>query len=86
MAASRHRGECSTGRGQEAGLREPAASFGIDGQVRFYGLTDDAPKVLKAIDVMAPSSFREGLVVAVVEAQAADIPCAISKKCSLKQL
>lgn len=65
--------------GQEVKLRELATSLGIDRQVRFCGLTDDVPKALKALDVMVFPSFREGLAMAVVEAQAAGVPCVISE-------
>ncbi len=67
------------GRGpQESALREQAESLGISDSVVFLGVRDDVPEILKALDVFAFTSTLEGLGMAVVEAQAAGVPCLVS--------
>ncbi|HEX7079599.1 MAG TPA: glycosyltransferase [Gammaproteobacteria bacterium] len=53
--------------------------LGIAGRVRLAGRVDDALEVLRgAMDVFVFPSLWEGLPLAVVEAQAAGLPCAVS--------
>lgn len=59
-------------------LRQQAASLGIADKVIFLGLRDDVPRLLQAGDVFVFPSFYEGLPGAVMEAQAASLPCFIS--------
>lgn len=68
------------GRGpEEAAVRELVRERGLDGCVHFLGVTDDVPAVLRGLDVFALPSFREGLSMAAVEAQAAGVPCVLSE-------
>ena len=54
-----------------AKLRE----YGIENDVLFLGVRDDVPRLLQAMDVFIFPSFYEGLGVALIEAQAAGLPC-----------
>ena len=63
------------GRGPlEEDLRALADELGISGSVDFLGVRDDVPCILKAIDLFAFPSIREGLPVSMLEAQAAGAP------------
>ena len=53
---------------------------GITKDVYLLGSRDDIPSLLQAIDVFLLPSFREGLPVSVIEAQAAGLPCFISNR------
>jgi glycosyltransferase involved in cell wall biosynthesis len=44
----------------------------------FTGLRNDVPRLLRAMDVFVFPSLYEGLPLAVVEAQAAGLPCVVS--------
>lgn len=67
------------GRGPlEQELRERADAMGIGDSVRFLGVRDDVPSLLKAMDVFVFPSVKEGLAMAAVEAQAAGLPCIVS--------
>lgn len=67
------------GRGpEEEAVRERARAAGIEDSVRFLGVTDDVSAVLRALDAFVLPSFREGLSMAAVEAQAAGAPCVLS--------
>ncbi len=67
------------GRGPlEVELRQAAASSGLADSVRFLGVRDDVGSLLQAMDVLVFPSLKEGLPVAVVEAQASGLPCALS--------
>lgn len=46
--------------------------------VRFLGMRSDIPDLLQAADVLLMPSLFEGLPVALVEAQAASLPCVVS--------
>jgi glycosyltransferase involved in cell wall biosynthesis len=60
-------------------MRRYAAELNIAGHVRFVGFRNDAPRLLSsAMDVFAFPSQREGLGLALVEAQAAGLPCVVS--------
>ena len=68
------------GRGpEEAAVRELVRERGLDGSVHFLGVTDDVASVLQGLDAFALPSFREGLSMAAVEAQAAGVPCVLSE-------
>lgn len=67
------------GRGpQEEAIRDQARGLGIQDSVDFLGVRDDVPEVLKALDAFVFPSQLEGLGMAVVEAQAAGVPCIVS--------
>ncbi len=67
------------GRGElEAQLKARAAELGLADAVRFLGVVDNVPEVLAAADVFVFPSVKEGLPLAVVEAQAAGLPTTIS--------
>ncbi len=59
-------------------LSELAESLGISASARFLGRRSDVPQLLSAMDVFVFPSFREGLPVSVVEAQAAGLPVLMS--------
>jgi glycosyltransferase involved in cell wall biosynthesis len=60
-------------------MRRYAAELNIAGNVRFVGFRSDTPRLLScAVDVFAFPSLREGLGLALVEAQAAGLPCIAS--------
>lgn len=63
---------------REAELRALAEELGISDKVRFLGSRSDVPALLSAADVFVFPSFYEGLPGAVLEAQAASLPCIIS--------
>ncbi len=67
------RGEC------EPELRALASRLGMEGSVVFYGMTDDVASVLKAFDAFVFPSYKEGLGMAAVEAQAAGVPVVLSE-------
>ena len=59
-------------------LRKLANQLGISDCIYFLGRRSDIPKLLSAMDVFIFPSFREGLPVSVVEAQAAGLPVLMS--------
>jgi len=60
-------------------LEDLIRRLGLGGEARLLGLTDDVRCVLAAADVFCLSSLSEGLPNAVIEAQAAGIPCVVSR-------
>lgn len=67
------------GKGEdEERLRKEVDEMGLANRIHFYGLTDDVPLALKSMDVMVFPSFKEGLPVTLVEAQASGLPCVLS--------
>ena len=62
-------------------LGQQARALGVADNVVFAGVRPDVPRVLLgAADVFAFSSVWEGLPLAVIEAQAAGLPCVISDR------
>jgi glycosyltransferase involved in cell wall biosynthesis len=59
-------------------VRARAAALGISGRVIFAGVRSDVPEVLAAMDAFVFPSLSEGLGLALVEAQAAGLPCVVS--------
>ena len=53
-------------------------SLGLDSQVIFVGETDMVADYLQAMDVFLMPSLYEGLPLALIEAQAAGLPCVVS--------
>lgn len=56
----------------------------IGHRIHFLGLRTDIPEVLSAIDLFIFPSLYEGLGIVLVEAQAAGVPCLISKNVPLE--
>ncbi len=62
-------------------IEQKAAKLGIANSVRMTGVREDAPEILMDIvDVLCFPSLYEGLPIAVLEAQAASVPCIISDR------
>lgn len=59
---------------EEAKLRDLAGRRGVADHVRFLGRRDDIPRVLRAFDVFALTSRREGMSNAILEAMACGLP------------
>lgn len=67
------------GRGEsEQEVRSLVDELGLSDSVIFAGVRDDVPAFLSAFDVFMFPSFREGLPVSVIEAQASGLPCLLS--------
>lgn len=67
------------GKGEDEGrLRRGVGEMGLGERIHFCGLTDNVPLALKAMDVMVFPSFKEGLAMSLVEAQATGLPCVFS--------
>lgn len=62
---------------------EKASKLGLADKVIFTGVRSDIPALMQAMDVFVFPSLYEGLGIAVVEAQAAGLPCFISDKVPL---
>lgn len=62
----------------EPELRALAAELGIQDSVHFPGARRDTPALYGAMDVFAMPSRYEGLSMALLEAQAAGLPCVVS--------
>ena len=63
---------------QRSDVEKQAICLGLSESVIFTGVRDDVNRILGAFDVFVFPSFYEGLGLAVIEAQAAGIPCVIS--------
>jgi glycosyltransferase involved in cell wall biosynthesis len=57
-------------------------SYGMHEHVHMLGIREDVPQVLSAMDLFLFPSLYEGLPVALVEAQAAGLPCVVSDSVS----
>lgn len=68
------------GRGEHEGLKEKAVQLEIADKVHFLGGRDDVEQLLQAADVFVFPSLFEGFPGAVLEAQAAGLPCVISDR------
>jgi glycosyltransferase involved in cell wall biosynthesis len=64
--------------GMHGSIHQLARQLGIDGDVIFLGERSDVPALLQAGDVFVFPSLYEGFPGAVLEAQAAGLPCVIS--------
>lgn len=60
-------------------IEEKVNLLGLKDNVIFTGVRSDIPELLQAMDVFLFPSLFEGLPVTVIEAQAAGLPCLISK-------
>ncbi len=68
------------GGGLRTELEETAQRFGLRPRVVFTGPRDDVSELLGACDAFALPSLLEGLPAAVLEAQAAGLPCVVSEQ------
>ncbi len=59
-------------------LEAQAVRLGIAGEVLFLGVREDIPHLMQCFDLFALPSRFEGLGMAAIEAQAADVPCLVS--------
>lgn len=67
------------GQGEREGeIRSLVEARGLSESVVFYGLASDVPSMVRAMDAFVMPSFTEGLGMALVEAQAAGVPCVFS--------
>ena len=60
-------------------VEELAREKGIADRVVFAGLRSDVPRILTAFDVFLLPSIFEGFGIALIEAQAAGVPCVVSR-------
>ncbi|WP_026679376.1 glycosyltransferase family 1 protein [Fictibacillus gelatini] len=61
-------------------IEKKVQDLGLIDSVIFAGVRSDIPELLQAMDVFVFPSLFEGLPVSVIEAQAAGLPCIISKQ------
>lgn len=61
-------------------IQEKCSKLNLSDKVIFAGLRDDVPNLLQAMDLFLFPSLFEGLGIAVIEAQAAGLPCLISDR------
>ena len=68
------------GKGElEKAIRSKVSRLGLDNDVKFFGVRDDIPKILQAMDVFVFPSLYEGLGIVLIEAQAASLPVVTNK-------
>lgn len=74
----------------EEEIYQKVQQLGLASRVLFLGRRSDIPDIMQAIDIFVMPSLFEGLPFALVEAQAAGIPClvsdTVSKDCKLSNL
>ena len=69
----------SVGTGElEKEFHEAIRAKGLEGAVMCLGVRSDVPDILQAADVFLLPSLYEGLPIALLEAQAAGLPCVVS--------
>ena len=61
-------------------MEEKAKAMGLEDRVLFTGVRSDVCDLMQAMDVFVFPSLYEGLGIALVEAQAAGLPCVISDR------
>lgn len=66
----------------EQPVKEKVTGLHLDGAVKFLGLRSDVADLLQAMDVFVFPSWYEGIPLALIEAQAAGLPCIISDRIS----
>lgn len=59
-------------------MRRKAKRLRLEDNVIFAGVRSDVPELMQAMDVFAFPSLYEGLGIALIEAQAAGLPCVVS--------
>ncbi|MDO5041892.1 MAG: glycosyltransferase [Slackia sp.] len=63
---------------EDGSVRAYSHELGIEDRIMFLGVRSDVARILSAFDVFVFTSFKEGLGMAVVEAQATGLPCVVS--------
>ena len=63
-------------------IKKKAHELNLDGNIIFYGLSDNVHEMLSAFDVFVMPSFSEGFPVVGIEAQAAGVPVIFSNNIS----
>ena len=63
---------------EQSKIYNKVEKYGMLEDVKFLGLRDDIPQLLQAFDIFLFPSMYEGLPVALIEAQAASLPCVVS--------
>lgn len=61
-------------------IQEKVQKLKLNKQVRFLGLRNDIPTIIRASDVFIFPSLYEGLGIALIEAQAGGLPCVVSDR------
>jgi len=62
----------------ELELRDEAAELGVSRRVHFLGRVDDMPRFYQALDFFCLPSFKEGMPLSPLEAQACGIPSIVT--------
>lgn len=62
----------------ESMVKKEAEELQLQENIIFYGVTDDVPEILSAMDIFIFPSLHEGLGIAAVEAQLMGLPCVMS--------
>ena len=71
------------GEGEQRGeLQEKVSNLGLENKITFVGAVDNVHEWMSAIDCLLMPSLFEGLPFALVEAQAAGLPCIVSSTVS----
>lgn len=65
-------------------IEELAKERNLKSAIKFLGIRNDVSNILQAMDVFLMPSLYEGLPVALVEAQAAGLPCVVSDSVTLE--
>ena len=65
-------------------IQRQAIENGIERAVYFLGVRSDIPQILGSLDLFVLPSLYEGLGIALIEAQAAGVPCLVSKTVPLE--
>lgn len=70
----------------EGELRSLVADLGVDGAVEFLGYRSDIEKYVRAADIVATASMREGVPFNVIEAQLTGVPVVASENRGHREL
>lgn len=65
---------------KEEEIKTLAKSLGIEKKIIFAGVTNEVENLLHAMDIFVFPSLYEGLGMAIIEAQASNLPCVVSDK------
>lgn len=63
-------------------IEDKVNQLGLRDEVLFFGIRNDVPELLMAMDCFVFPSFYEGLPNVVIEAQATGLPCVVSREIS----
>jgi len=59
-------------------LEQQAGALGLSPRLRFLGTRHDVPELLRAVDLLALYSHKEGFANVILEALATGLPCVVS--------